>query len=82
MLVIVVVADFAFSVRYARKHLTSSSAGDLQLKEVQTAMGLLAFTPDTKCRRYQVWGHKVKGIKRGQGIKGDMVRCIRFRGIK
>ncbi len=41
-------------VRYVRKHFTSTASGDLQAKELQTAMGLLAFSPTTKCRRYQV----------------------------
>lgn len=39
--------------RYARKHF--GSAGNEQfLREIQMAMGLLAFSPATKCKRYQV----------------------------
>ena len=36
--------------RYARKHFSSS---DQLLKDVQQAMGLLAFDPSTRIRRYQ-----------------------------
>lgn len=42
--------------RYARKHFTGNPTvgSDLSIKDVQTAMGLLAFSPSTTCRRYQV----------------------------
>ena len=45
-------------LRYARKHF-SSSGNEHLLKEIQTAMGLLAFSPTTKCKRYQVRWHSI-----------------------
>ncbi|XP_064383762.1 E3 ubiquitin-protein transferase MAEA-like [Halichondria panicea] len=40
------------AIKYARKHF--GSAGNEQfLREIQMAMGLLAFSPATKCKRYQ-----------------------------
>ncbi len=41
-----------FDCRYARKHF---SCGDEQfMQNIQRAMGLLAYSPATKCKRYQV----------------------------
>ncbi|KAJ3293588.1 GID complex subunit containing RING finger motif [Borealophlyctis nickersoniae] len=39
------------AIDYARKHLTSWS--DTHMKEIQQAMGLLAFSPDTSCESYR-----------------------------
>ena len=38
--------------RYAKKHF--GSGNEQFMKEIQMAMGLLAFSPATKCKRYQV----------------------------
>lgn len=43
-------------LRYARKHFTGNPVvPELPIKDIQMAMGLLAFSPSTKCRRYQVY---------------------------
>ena len=52
--------------RYARKHF-SSSGNEHLLKEIQTAMGLLAFSPTTKCKRYQVHSHSMSHVNPVEG---------------
>ena len=42
----------ADAILYARKHLTPWS--ETHLKEIQRAMGLMAFTPDSTCENYRV----------------------------
>jgi len=52
--------------RYARKHF-SSTGNEHLLKEIQTAMGLLAFSPTTKCKRYQVHSHSMSPVNPVEG---------------
>jgi len=40
------------AIKYAKKYLTPYS--DVCLKDIQRAMALLAFSPDTKCEVYRV----------------------------
>ena len=40
------------AIKYARKHF--NNGGKQLLKEMQSAMGLLAYSPTTRCKRYQV----------------------------
>ncbi|KAG5456974.1 MAG: CTLH/CRA C-terminal to lish motif domain-containing protein, partial [Olpidium bornovanus] len=43
------------AIAYAKKYLVSWA--DAHMKEIQTAMGLLAFSPDTSCKPYMVRRH-------------------------
>ena len=38
--------------RYAKKHL--SNGGEELLEDLKSAMALLAFSPDTNCKKYKV----------------------------
>lgn len=51
-----------FFCRYARKHFSNSS--DHLLKDIQQAMGLLAFDPSTRIKRYQ----KLFSLTRWEGL--------------
>ena len=56
--------------RYARKHFTAAGSENL-VKDIQSAMGLLAFSPSTRCKRYQV---RALSVHRGRMNYYDSVR--------